>query len=63
MYIHSPGLSQTCLTGHSVWRHTWVLMGPDLNKMLKPGQKSLYKHAGQLVYGNVKREREREKQI
>ena len=26
-----------CLTGCSVRRHTWVLMGPDANKMLKPG--------------------------
>ena len=24
-----------CLTGCSTWRHTWVLMGPDSNKMLK----------------------------
>ena len=34
-----------CLTGLSVQRHAWVLLGPDLNKMLKPGYKSLYKHA------------------
>ena len=26
-----------CSTGRSVWRHTWILMGPDLKKMLKPG--------------------------
>ena len=46
-----------CLTGRSVRRHTWVLMGPDSNKMLQARLKRLYKHAGQLVYGNV-RERE-----
>ena len=34
------------LTGHSMRRQAWVLMGADLNKMLKPGYKSLYKHAG-----------------
>ena len=28
----------TCL---SMRRHTWVLMGPDLNKMLRPGYKTL----------------------
>ena len=39
-----------CLTGRSVRRHTWVLMGQDSNKMLKPGYKSLYnKHAGLLM--------------
>ena len=42
---------KVCLTGPSMQRHTWVLMGPDSNKMLKPGRKSLYKHAGQLVCG------------
>ena len=26
-----------CLTGLSVRRHTWVLMGPDSNKMFEPG--------------------------
>ena len=31
-------------------------MGPDLNKMLKPGYKSLYKHAGRVVYENNERE-------
>ena len=31
-------------------------MGPDLNKMLKPGYKSLYKHAGRVVYENKERE-------
>ena len=30
-----------CLTGRSMRRHTWVLMGPDSNKMLKPGLKPL----------------------
>ncbi len=30
-----------CLHAHSVQRHTWVLMGPDSNKMLKPGFSSL----------------------
>ena len=34
-----------CLTGHSVPKHTWVLMGPDLHKMLKLGKKCNY-HAG-----------------
>ncbi len=29
-----------CLHPCSVRRHTWVLMGPDLNKMLKPGFKA-----------------------
>ena len=38
-------------------RHTWVLMGPDSNKMLKPGYKSLYKHAGRVVYENKEREK------
>ncbi len=33
-------------------RHTWALMGPDSNKMLKPGFKSLYKYAGLVIYGN-----------
>ena len=48
-----------CLTGRSVRRHTWVLMGSNSNKMLKP-LKSLYKYAGQLVYGSeLKRERNR----
>ena len=49
-----------CLTGRSLRRHTWVLMGPDLNKMLKPGYKSLYKNAGQAVYENKEREKHRE---
>ena len=31
-------------------------MGPDSNKMLKPGYKSLYKHAGRVVYENKERE-------
>ncbi len=34
----------TCLHARSVQRHTWVLMGPDSNKMLQPGFKSLYKY-------------------
>ncbi len=38
----------------SVWRHTWVLMGPVSNKMLKAGFKSLYKYAGLVVYGNYR---------
>ena len=29
-----------------MWRHTWVLMGPDSNEMLKPG------FPGLVVYGN-----------
>ena len=31
-------------------------MGPDLNKMLKPGYKSLHKHAGQVVFKNKEEE-------
>ena len=31
--------------------HTWVLMGPDSNKVLKPDFKA-YKYAGLVVYGN-----------
>ena len=27
-------------------------VGPDSNKMLKPGFKSLYKYAGLVIYGN-----------
>ncbi len=41
-----------CLHARSVRRHTWVVMGPDLNKMLKPGFKSLYKYACLVVYEN-----------
>ena len=42
-----------------MWRHTWVLKGPDLNKMLKPARLEslgVFKHAGQIIYENVKRE-------
>ena len=46
-----------CSTGRAVSKHTWVLMGPDSNKMLKPG----CKHASQ-VGSEKKRERERERE-
>ncbi len=29
-----------CLHAHSMRRHTWVLMGQDSNKTLKPGFKA-----------------------
>ena len=45
-----------CLHTRSVWRHTWVLMGPDSNKLLKSGFTSLYKYADLVFYGN-KREK------
>ena len=54
-------LNKFVVTGHSVWRHTWVLMGPDSNEMLKPGYKSpiyIWKHAGCVVYENKERERD-----
>ena len=34
-------LNRICLLARFVRRHTWILMGPDSNKMLKPGFKSL----------------------
>ena len=35
-----------CLNDCSIWRHTWVLMGLELNEncTIKPGFKSLYWH-------------------
>ena len=50
-----------CLTGRSA--QCGDTMGPDGTRLEQNAQtrlKSLYKHAGQLVYGNVKRERETE---
>ncbi len=41
-----------CLPARSVRKHAWVQMGPDSNKMLKPGFKSLYKYTGLVVYEN-----------
>ena len=49
-----------CLTSRSVRRQTWVLT-PDGTRLEQNAQarlKSLYKHAGQLVYGYVKREKQ-----
>ena len=46
-----------CLTGHSVQTHT--CLGPDGTRLEQNTQarlKSLYKHAGQLVFENVKKE-------
>ena len=41
-----------CLCVCLVRGHAWVLMGPDLNKRLKSGYKSLYKHAGWVGFEN-----------
>ena len=38
-----------CLSCRSVWKNTWVPIGPDSNKYSSQA-KSLYKHAGQVVY-------------
>ena len=46
-----------CLTDHSMERHTWVLIGPDLNKMLKPGYKNLHKHASPEWSMKIKKEK------
>ncbi len=56
VYNFAPGLLVclfclfVCLHTRSVRRHTWVLMGADSKKTLKPGFKSLY--AGLVIYGN-----------
>ena len=44
-----------CLHARSVWRHTWVLMGPHLNRMLKPCFNA-YKYADLVVYGSNRQE-------
>ena len=46
-----------CFTGCSLWRHAWILMGPDLNKMLKLGNKSL-SYAGWVVFKNREEEKD-----
>ena len=51
-YLFSLQEAFVCLTGCSVRWHTWVLMGPDSNKKLKPDYKSMYKHAGWVVFEN-----------
>ena len=39
---------------HSLRRHTWVLMGPDLKTLFKPSFKKSY--AGLFFYGNKSQE-------
>ena len=56
-YILSIFCRDVCLTGCSVRRNIWVLMGPDLNKCSSQAKKAI-KLAGQVVHGNIKREKQ-----